>query len=174
MSEQIVAWYGRSRSAAQTRHLGEQVARWTRAGDVIALIGELGAGKTQFVGGLARAMGVEQTVASPTFVFMHEYEPPGQGPILVHIDAYRLDGPQHLDSIGWDTATGGAELREQAVVVIEWADRVAAALGPDRLEVHLTHRSDSERNVRMVAGGNWCSRLLTLTDELDTICQGRP
>jgi len=146
----------------QTRRVGEAVGRAARAGDVIALVGELGAGKTQLVRGLAAGLGLDAgAVSSPTFVLMHEYEPAdADGLALVHIDAYRLTGPDELATIGW-----GEELWEGAVVAVEWADRVAAALGDAALTITLEHTPEGRR-LTFTAGTAWAKRLRRLpTDD---------
>jgi len=156
----MIAWHGISGSASQTMRVGEIVAGVAIGGDVIALIGELGAGKTQFVRGLARGMGMEpREVSSPTFVLMHEHEPTNDtSPALVHIDAYRIGSAGELQTIGWD-GPGGGELREDAVVVVEWADRLGDAVGDDLLEIRLSHLDDSHRAIQIIPRGVWAGRM---------------
>jgi len=150
-----------SRSVADTLAVGAAIARASRPGDIIALDGELGAGKTQLVRGIAQGLGLDpRQVASPTFVIAHEYEPaPGvndrDAPVLVHIDAYRLTGPGDLDTIGW--GEDGRETRDGAVVAIEWATRIAAALGDDLLRVTLEH-THTGRRITLLPQGNWQQR----------------
>lgn len=157
-----------SHSVEQTMALGAAVARLVRSGDMVALIGELGAGKTQFVRGMAKTMGINPTrVSSPTFVFLQEYQPmEGDGPVLAHVDAYRLNGTDDLASIGWE---GHAEeLRDGAVLVVEWADRITGALCEDRLEITLIHNGDG-RSVTLRAYGNWCDRMPKLCTAMETV-----
>lgn len=151
-----------SRSVADTMAVGEAIARVAKPGDIIALDGELGAGKTQLVRGLARGLGLDpHHVASPTFVIAHEYEPPEadapDAPVLVHIDAYRLTGPGDLDTIGW--GEDGQETRDGAIVAIEWASRIASALGDDLLRVTLEH-TDAGRRITLIPQGNWQQRTI--------------
>lgn len=102
-------------------------------GDVVALAGELGAGKTVFSKGVAAGLGIEpRGVRSATFTLLERYEG-GRCP-LVHLDAYRLSGPEDLVAIGLDEA-----LDPSAVAVVEWAPRVLAALPEERLDVALEH-----------------------------------
>lgn len=168
-----LCWTGESSSPAQTRAIGAAIARHALAGDILALVGELGAGKTQLVRGLAEGLNVEQgAVASPTFVVVHEYLPrnPGAGtPVLVHVDAYRLHSLEDLESIGWDFTGGepGAEFRRDAVVAIEWADRLGAALGGEALEVRLEHRDETHRRMEVRAAGRWTQRWTGLLAELE-------
>jgi tRNA threonylcarbamoyladenosine biosynthesis protein TsaE len=155
-----------SRSIEQTVALASAVGERCRAGDVVALSGELGAGKTQFVRGLACGMGIDPgRVSSPTFVIAQEYEAgDAAGVVLVHIDAYRLHSGEELASLGW--AGEGGDLRAGAVLAVEWADRVLDALGPDRLEVRLEHAPDGRR-ITLTGHGDWSARMIALKDRVD-------
>jgi len=157
-----------SHSAAQTVALGRAVGAAARAGDLLALIGELGAGKTQFTRGVASALHIPAShVASPTYVLMHEYEPPDSAlPVLVHIDAYRLTSLADLESVGYSHSHGGlVELRRNAIVLIEWADRLGGELGDDALIVRMAHRGENERSVEFTAPSAWADRIRKLIDE---------
>ncbi|MCC7409455.1 MAG: tRNA (adenosine(37)-N6)-threonylcarbamoyltransferase complex ATPase subunit type 1 TsaE, partial [Phycisphaeraceae bacterium] len=148
-------WQGRTTSVDATQALGRLFARHVRAGDLIALRGQLGAGKTQWVRGLAAGLGANPaTVSSPTFVMVQEHDLPvpdaASARVLVHIDAYRLRSIEDLESTGWDPSTlePGGELRRQAVVVVEWADRLGELLGNDHLALELSHtQEDDARDV---------------------------
>jgi tRNA threonylcarbamoyladenosine biosynthesis protein TsaE len=118
-----------SDSHARTQELGERLGRALAAGDTVALVGELGAGKTAFVQGLARGLGVEGAVKSPSFTIVNEHD--GRVP-LFHVDFYRLETRRELDNIGFDDYFGRG-----GVVVVEWADRFADALPEERLEVRI-------------------------------------
>lgn len=138
-----------SKSVEQTWSLGAAVGRACRPGDVVLLKGELGAGKTQFVRGLAQGMGIDPTlVSSPTFVLMSEYEaqPANGGALLVHIDAYRLRSADELSDTGFTP-----ELRAQAVTAIEWAGRVQGLVDADDrvLEVRLSHGDNDRRTIEL-------------------------
>ena len=160
------AWQIRSSQADQTMAIGAAVAHEAVGGDLIALIGELGSGKTQFVRGVARGMGIcEADVCSPTFVVVHEYTGPPGRPVLVHVDAYRTSGASDLDSIGWDDSTN--EHRGGAVVVVEWADRLAARLGEDLLEVRLDHLDQATRLITFLPAGSWLQRMPRLIAALE-------
>lgn len=150
-----------SRSLEQTIAIGAAVAASCGAGDVIALNGELGAGKTQFVRGLAQGLGIDpRQVSSPTFVIAHEYEAAGKGLVLAHLDAYRLGGRDELRSLGFaDEAE--SDLRDGAVMAVEWADRVAAALPADRLIVLIEH-TDVGRVLTFTGLGSWGARMIAL------------
>lgn len=153
----------------QTMQVGEVIGRCCAAGDLIALQGELGAGKTQLVRGLANGLGLSpRLVSSPTFVMVQEYEPADDDqdtPVLVHIDAYRITSPDELESIGWSGQ--GEELREGAVVAIEWAKLIKPALGDDLLWVEIEHAPDGRR-ISLSAQGNWRDNMPQLITLLNT------
>jgi tRNA threonylcarbamoyladenosine biosynthesis protein TsaE len=118
-----------SHSPSETQRLGERLGRALAAGDVVALVGELGAGKTAFVQGVARGLGIVERVASPSFTIVNEHA--GRVP-LFHVDFYRLEAASELEHIGLDDYFGRG-----GVVVVEWADRFPDALPADRLEIRI-------------------------------------
>jgi len=128
-------------SPQATEALAAAFAAALEPGDVVALIGELGAGKTCFVRGAARALGVEGPVASPTYTLMHAYE--GRLPVY-HLDAWMQGrGEAFLED-------GGAEwLHEAGIAFVEWAERVAAWLPLPRVEVLLAHAGPTRREIRL-------------------------
>ena len=125
-------------TAAAMQEIGERLGRALVAGDVIALSGPLGAGKTTFVQGLARGTGVPagRHVASPTFALVNEH--PGRVP-LVHADLYRIADPRELDELGFSDAF------DRAAVAIEWLDRFPDAAPPERLESEIAIADDGGR-----------------------------
>ena len=133
-----------SKSVQQTQKLGESMARGLRGGEMIALIGELGTGKTQFVKGLALGLSVDSDlVNSPTFTLINEY--PGRL-TLTHIDAYRLERPEQLTDLGFEEihTSGG-------VVAVEWADRVWEIMEPyEPITIRFTHHGQTERALELV------------------------
>ncbi|MEZ6191153.1 MAG: tRNA (adenosine(37)-N6)-threonylcarbamoyltransferase complex ATPase subunit type 1 TsaE [Phycisphaerales bacterium] len=164
-----------SDSVEATVALGRTIARSFKPGDLVGLIGELGAGKTQMVRGMAGELNITPSrVSSPTFVFLHEYPPDlkppeideTDSPVLAHVDAYRLSGTDDLASIGWDG--DGQELRRGAVLVVEWADRITDALGNDWLEVRLEHH-DAGRRITLSPHGGWRARMATLRADMDQL-----
>ena len=134
-----------TRSPEDTAALGAAVGARLFDGAVVLLVGGLGAGKTCFTQGLARALGVDGPVQSPTFIVIQEY-PDARVP-LRHADLYRLDTFDEVRSTGLDERVG-----DDGAWVIEWADKFPEVWPPDRLEVHLSHEVDG-RAVRFVATG---------------------
>lgn len=136
-----------SRSEAATEELAARLGRVLPAGTVVALTGELGSGKTCFVRGLARGLGIEEGVASPTYTLMQAHEG-GRLP-LYHFDAW-MEGREKA----WLAEGGGEWLRGEGVAVVEWAGRVEAWLPRPRLQVALAHAGPEERTLvlRVVAG----------------------
>lgn len=141
-----------SDSPEQTREIGRAVGAVLQVGDVIALNGPLGAGKTVLVKGIAEGAGVTDSrrVTSPTFVIVNEYD----GRLhLYHIDAYRLGGDRELDALGID------EFAEQGAILVEWADRVAGALPEDRLTIAIEPTGEQSRELRASAAGPRASEI---------------
>ena len=135
-----------TRSEEDTATAGEQLARTLRAGDVVLLYGELGAGKTAFVRGMARGLGADpDEVSSPTFTIVQQYA--GAGPTLYHVDLYRLE-PDEIDDLGLDDLVSG-----DGIVAIEWADRWRAR-PHDVVEVTLAEVGDNERSIAIRPGNN--------------------
>ena len=136
----------RAESADAMQALGERLGRALRAGDVVALIGPLGAGKTTFVQGLARGVGVPAArhVASPTFALVNEH--PGRV-ALVHADLYRINDRAELLELGLDDAF------DRAAVAIEWLDRFPDAAPPDRLELTIAIEPDGARRLTFAGTG---------------------
>lgn len=144
-------------SVDETRALAEQIGRRVlRAGDLVMLAGDLGAGKTAFAQGVARGLDVTDAVVSPTFTIVREYE--GRLP-LTHVDVYRLERLQDLHDLGFD------EFLDDGVTLVEWGDVVASLLPPDRLEVRLQFVSDDEREIELTPqGASWAARSVLIDD----------
>jgi tRNA threonylcarbamoyladenosine biosynthesis protein TsaE len=141
-----------TRSADETVAVASRVASLLRPGDVVVLAGELGAGKTTFAKGVARGLGIDEQVVSPSFTIVRQYD----GPVpLVHVDVYRLDHLQELHDLGFDELVG-----PEAVTLIEWGDRIGALLPRDRLEVQLAAGDvDDDRTVVFeLLGASWNGR----------------
>jgi tRNA threonylcarbamoyladenosine biosynthesis protein TsaE len=127
-----------------TRRLAARVAGLVRPGQVVELVGELGAGKTTFAKGYAAALGVTATVTSPTFTLVHQYRcgPGSPVPLLLHADLWRLDGAGELGDLALEES-----LDEGAAALVEWGDRFGVAAGHDRVVVTLRVLSASAREV---------------------------
>jgi tRNA threonylcarbamoyladenosine biosynthesis protein TsaE len=121
-----------TRSAEETTRLGYRLATALRAGDVVILVGDLGAGKTTLTRGLGAGLGVRGQVTSPTFVISRLHAPDAAGGVaLVHVDAYRLAAAAELDDLDIDAFT------EDSVTVVEWGEGVAESLSDSWLRVHI-------------------------------------
>lgn len=128
-----------SNSAAETEAVGEWLAEQLQGTEVIAMLGGLGMGKTAFVRGLARGLGIEDGVSSPTFALVHQYD--GTFP-LYHFDMYRVDG--------WDDlySTGFFDYLDTGVLVIEWSENIEAALPEKRITVTIAPcEQDGQRTI---------------------------
>jgi tRNA threonylcarbamoyladenosine biosynthesis protein TsaE len=143
-----------TRSPEETVKLGEKLARFLKGGTVIALRGTLGAGKTCLAGGIARGLGVTETVTSPTYTIISEYE--GLLPFY-HIDAYRLSGDGEFDALGAEDMLYG-----EGVTVIEWSERIPRSIPPDAWVIELGLLEDGGRKIRIRAAGPVLNRELFL------------
>jgi tRNA threonylcarbamoyladenosine biosynthesis protein TsaE len=149
-------------SPEQMGDLGRRLAKLLRPGDLVILTGELGAGKTTLTRGLGEGLGVRGAVTSPTFVIARVHPSLGDGPPLVHVDAYRLgDGLDEMEDLDLDVSL------PESVIVVEWGDGKVEELSDDRLRV-LIHRAvgDTTDEVREVTlsgvGARWAEADLTL------------
>ncbi|MSO86979.1 MAG: tRNA (adenosine(37)-N6)-threonylcarbamoyltransferase complex ATPase subunit type 1 TsaE [Acidimicrobiia bacterium] len=139
-------------SVEETRLLGEAVATLASPGDVVVLAGDLGAGKTAFVQGFGRGLGVQERITSPTFTLVHVYD----GRLAVHhLDVYRLEHLSEASDLGL-----AEMLDDGGVVLIEWGDAIARLLPHDHLDVRLTFGADDDdRVIELVpVGPHWARR----------------
>jgi len=148
-----------SHSSLHTERLGERLAAHAEPGTVVALWGELGAGKTVLARGIAIGLGIdEESVTSPTFIILREHLG-GRLP-MYHLDLYRLEASQ-LGSTGWEEAIDAG-----GVTVIEWPDRAGDLLPPDRVDVRLEHVAETKRTVTIEPTGPRSRRIVdTLRDD---------
>ena len=140
-------------SAAETRKLGSRLAEKLKAGDVILLEGELGAGKSELVRGVARGLGVQETVTSPSFTILNVYES-GRTP-LYHFDWYRLESDEELYELGMDEYLGG-----DGIALVEWPDRCPDAVPADCLRIRISAESGNMRRIEAEPAG--CFRKIIL------------
>ena len=156
-------WTSETSSLEETEKLGSQVGRLLRAGDVIALIGELGSGKTCLTRGIANGAGIGSAafVTSPTFVLHQVYPTPIP---IHHFDAYRLPSPESFRDLGVDEL-----FEESAICIIEWADRVISVLPEQRLEIRLEVVGETSRRLVFSGIGQRFATLLRLLVEQSEI-----
>ncbi|MCI6259513.1 MAG: tRNA (adenosine(37)-N6)-threonylcarbamoyltransferase complex ATPase subunit type 1 TsaE [Treponema sp.] len=134
----------KTESAEQTIELGKKIASYLKKGDVIALQGSLAAGKTTLTKGIAQALGVKDTITSPTFCIISEYE--GKMP-LYHMDVYRLEGAEDFINLGIDDMLYG-----DGVCLIEWSEKIMSELPKKTIIVRLNSQQD---NSRIIEIENW-------------------
>lgn len=142
-------------SPEQTQQLGERLGRLLQPGDLICLSGELGAGKTTLATGIGLGWGALEVVNSPTFVFVNQYSRP-DGQRLYHVDAYRLKDASEAESIALDDLLAD----KNGAVLLEWPERVVAALPSERLWIELSWVNDQQRRLRVSSHGQRFDRLL--------------
>ncbi len=151
-------------SAAETLFLGERLGSLAEPGDLLCVNGELGAGKTVLAKGVARGLGVREAVTSPTFTLINEYK--GRLPFY-HLDAYRLSNALEMADLGCEEYFYGS-----GVTLVEWAERVAEILPPERLDIQIENvpRSENARKIIFLPRGE---RYRRLTEELKRlVCAG--
>ena len=148
-----------SEDPQETFCLGKVLGENLHAGDVVALVGELGAGKTCLTQGIARGLGVPECyqITSPTFTLINEY--PGRF-VLYHLDMYRLSGVRDLEEMGYEEYFGG-----NGVLVIEWAEKISAILPDETLFVSLTYLDENKREIDIYGGVNRIALILAALKE---------
>ncbi len=142
-----------SRSPEQTRRIGIRLGEILKPGDVICLIGELGAGKTTLIQGLVRGWGSSDAVTSPTFVLVNNYQLP-DGEILSHLDAYRLKNSLEAEDLDLEVMLVGGPL------VVEWADRIEDALPKDHLTIQMEWLAEELRRLVITFNGERYRKIL--------------
>ena len=142
-----------SRSAEETRRLGMRLGGVLQPGDVICLQGDLGAGKTTFVQGIARGWGSQDAVSSPTFIIVNVYRR-GDQARLFHMDAYRLDSGPEAAELDLDS------MLAQGALLIEWPERMEGLIPDERLWIHMEHSGEEERGMSFRATGKRYEELL--------------
>jgi tRNA threonylcarbamoyladenosine biosynthesis protein TsaE len=140
------------RTPADTEALGASLAAMIRPGDVIALSGALGAGKTSLARGLLAGLGLADEAPSPSFPIVIAYAPPDVHIPVWHVDLYRIEGAGEAEELGLDDA------RADAALVIEWPDRLGDRLWPDTLRLDLAVEADGARRLTWVCPSSWEAR----------------
>ncbi|MBO6574528.1 MAG: tRNA (adenosine(37)-N6)-threonylcarbamoyltransferase complex ATPase subunit type 1 TsaE [Rhodothermales bacterium] len=132
-----------SDSTERTRQIGADFAARLEPGSVVALQGDLGAGKTEFVRGMVSALGGDAaSVSSPTFTIAQEYLV--DDGVVIHVDAYRVEDPREFVEMGMEEYLDTAHL-----VAVEWPDRMAGMLPPDAVAVHIEHQGGGKRSITL-------------------------
>ena len=144
-----------SRSPEHTRRLGMRLGKALQPGDVICLQGDLGAGKTTFVQGVAQGWGSVDAVSSPTFIIVNVYRD-GNQKQLFHMDAYRLDSTSEAEELDLDT------MLAQGPLLVEWPERMDALIPSERLWVQLEYINEEEREMRFKSSGKRYDDLLAV------------
>ncbi len=142
-----------SRSPEQTRRIGARLGGEIKAGDVICLQGNLGAGKTTFMQGLAQGWESLDAVSSPTFILVNIYRRANVDR-LFHLDAYRLESMAEAEELDLDS------MMEEGALVVEWPERLGDLVPRERLWIHLEHRAEEQRQMRFNAFGKRYDDLL--------------
>ena len=142
-----------SRSPEQTRRIGMRLGAALKAGDVICLQGDLGAGKTTFVQGLAQGWGSIDSVSSPTFILVNQYRRPNGG-LIFHLDSYRIDSLPEAEELDLDA------MLADGVLVIEWPEKLGALVPAERMWIQLEHIHEEQRQMRFHARGKRYDDLL--------------
>lgn len=144
-----------SHSPEQTRRLAARLASLLRGGETVCLMGPLGAGKTTFAQGLGQGLGVDEPIISPTFTLIREYGPVGDHPAMYHIDFYRLESVEELQTLGLDDY-----FFSDGVCVVEWPERAEMLLPEERLWIEMQTIDDTKRSLLLRAEGERYQRLL--------------
>ncbi len=144
-----------SRSPEQTRRIGRRLGGALQPGDVVCLQGDLGAGKTTFVQGVAQGWGSQDAVSSPTFILVNVYRRADEAQ-LFHMDAYRLDSASEAEELDLEA------MLSQGPLLIEWPERIGGLVPGERLWIHLEHVDDEEREMNFKATGKRYDDLLEM------------
>lgn len=134
-----------TKSARETQKLGKKLAASLTDGEVIALYGELGSGKTTFVQGLAQGLGIKGRIISPTFVFIRSYTFTPKPFALYHVDLYRIDKIEDARGLGLEELMA----EKEAIVVIEWAEKIKSILPKKRIDVYFEYVSKNQRKINI-------------------------
>nr|WP_220129947.1 tRNA (adenosine(37)-N6)-threonylcarbamoyltransferase complex ATPase subunit type 1 TsaE [Sphingomonas chungangi] len=138
--------------AAATEEVGRQLGNLLKPGDVVALFGDLGAGKTSLARGALAALGLAEEAPSPTFAIVQPYTPPEVSLPVAHVDLYRIDDPDDTQELGLD------EMLEEGALLVEWPERLGEALWPQALRLTLEPDHSGGRRLTWAAPAAWEAR----------------
>lgn len=127
-----------TKNALETQAFAKEIAHTLKNGDILALYGELGSGKTTFVQGLAKELGIDQRIVSPTFIIMRSYDKN-----FYHVDLYRTETGKDIEGLGLQEIMGDND----SIVVIEWPEKIEKLLPERTKRMYFTYRSDNEREI---------------------------
>jgi tRNA threonylcarbamoyladenosine biosynthesis protein TsaE len=152
-------WEVLTRSPKETLRMGKILGERLKPGDAVALIGDLGAGKTTLAKGIARGAGVEDEgeVTSPSFVLVNEYQ--GRFPVY-HADLYRLEQAREMEDLGWEEFIFG-----DGISLMEWAEKIPGVLPEERIEIRISWVSEQERKFVITGKGTRASRIVQVLKE---------
>ncbi len=141
-------------NTSETIRMGKRLGRLLQPGDVVALVGELGTGKTQFIKGMAEGVGIEKAiyVSSPSFTFINEY--PGKIPFY-HVDLYRLESEKEAEGLGLEEY-----IRGDGITAIEWGDRIPSLLPEELVWVKIHYTGKNTRSIEIISKGNRYEQLM--------------
>jgi tRNA threonylcarbamoyladenosine biosynthesis protein TsaE len=128
-----------TKSAQETQALGEKIANQLKGGEVLALFGELGSGKTTFLQGLAKGLGIKERILSPTFIMMRQYDN------FYHVDLYRIEDERDIEGLGLEEIWSDP----QNIVAIEWAEKIKDVLPKKRIEIYFKYLKNDEREIEV-------------------------
>ncbi len=137
-----------TKSARETQKLGEKLANSLKGGSIIALFGDLGSGKTTFVKGLAKGLGIKERILSPTFVLIRQYLAINHQPSIInfyHVDLYRIEAVEEVKGIGLEEIFTD----EKGIVAIEWAEKIKTILPKKRIEVYFEYAGEKQRKIEI-------------------------
>ncbi len=131
-----------SNSSLETQQMGEEFAKTLRGGSVVALYGDLGAGKTTFAQGIAAGLGIKKRIISPTFIIVRKYRISGKRNFY-HIDLYRIETEKDIEGLGLEEILNSKD----SIVVVEWAEKLASKLPKNRIDIYFETIDDEERQI---------------------------
>jgi tRNA threonylcarbamoyladenosine biosynthesis protein TsaE len=138
-----------TKSAQETQALGEKIANNLKGGEVLALTGELGSGKTTFLQGLAKGLGIKERILSPTFIMMRSYPiTDRQLPVtnFFHVDLYRVENEKDVEGLGLEEIWSDP----RNIVAIEWAEKIKKILPKKRIDIYFKYLKEDEREIKIV------------------------